>query len=138
MRTYLFSISHTIFGFLTVMMGVISCGTEETHDENNDTHETHDTEVNNDVDEVFSCADFESPVTTETREQMEIPPTDLRNYRYCEVLPAFSYGDRICVEVYNTLSFNDCPREDWAGSMLKTYKKNSMPSRYFLMVHDTG
>ena len=132
MRTYFFSISPTIFGFLTVMMGVTGCGTEEPHDENNDTHETHDTEVNNDVDEVFSCADFESPVTTETREQMEIPPTDLRNYRYCEVLPAFSYGDRICVEVYNTLSFNDCPQEDWAELNAETLQEELDAIQVFL------
>ena len=62
-----------------------------------------------------SCAAFESPVPTESRSQFEAPPTDLRNYRYCEVLPAFAHGDRICVEVYNTLGFNDCPEQDWAA-----------------------
>ena len=67
--------------------------------------------------------DFESPVPIETREQMEMPPADLRNYRYCEVLPAFSYGVRICVEVYNTLSFNDCPEEDWAELNAETLQE---------------
>lgn len=132
MRAYSFFISHTIFGFMTVMMGVTGCSTEETHDENHDTHETHETEVNDDVDEVFSCADFESPVPSETREQMDIPPTDLRNYRYCEVLPAFSYGDRICVEVYNTISFSDCPQEDWAELNAETLQEELDAIHVFL------
>ena len=64
--------------------------------------------------ESLSCTDFESPIPSETRDQLEMPPADLRNYRYCEVLPAYTFGDRICVEVYNTLSFNACPEEKWA------------------------
>ena len=62
-----------------------------------------------------SCADFESPIPAEGRSQLEAPPSDLRDYRYCEVLPAFVHGDVLCVEVYNTLSFNDCPEEEWAA-----------------------
>ena len=68
-----------------------------------------------DEEEGFSCADFVSPVPGESRSQIEIPPPDLRNYRYCEVVPAFAYGDGFCVEVYNTLSFNDCPEADWSA-----------------------
>ena len=56
-----------------------------------------------------------SPVPDETRSQLEMPPSDLRNYRYCEVLPVFAYGDGLCVEVYNTLGFSDCPEVDWAA-----------------------
>ena len=68
----------------------------------------------------FSCDDFESPIPAESRSQLEMPPADLRNYRYCEVLPVFPHGDGFCVEVYNTLSFSDCPEAQWYALDAKT------------------
>lgn len=132
MRTIYFTISLRILSCLTVLTGVTGCGTDQTHDESHDAHDTHDTDVNDNLNEGFSCADFESSVPTETREQMEMPPADLRNYRYCEVLPVFSYGDRICVEVYNTLSFNDCPEEDWAELNAETLQEELDAIQVFL------
>jgi hypothetical protein len=41
-------------------------------------------------------------------------PADLRNFRYCEVIPVFRERLTLPVEVYNTLSLNDCPADLWA------------------------
>ncbi|MFO0580143.1 MAG: hypothetical protein U1A78_39725 [Polyangia bacterium] len=41
-------------------------------------------------------------------------PEDLRNWRYCEVIPVFQKGLQLNVEVYNTLGLNECPAEAWA------------------------
>lgn len=41
-------------------------------------------------------------------------PADLRNWRYCEVIPVFQHGLSLHVEVYNTLGLNDCPADLWA------------------------
>lgn len=40
-------------------------------------------------------------------------PEDLRDVRYCEVIPVFQDGTTLNVEVYNTLALNDCPNETW-------------------------
>ena len=82
--------------------------------------------------ESVSCTDFESPIPSETRDQLEMPPADLRNYRYCEVLPAYTLGDRICVEVYNTLSFNACPEEKWATLDAETLQEELEAEFVFL------
>ncbi|MEM7381707.1 MAG: hypothetical protein AAF361_10990 [Bacteroidota bacterium] len=59
------------------------------------------------------CTNFDSPIQNEERTQMLIPPSDLRNFRYGEVIPTFECGDGLVSEVYVTLSFSDCPEEDW-------------------------
>lgn len=41
-------------------------------------------------------------------------PTELRDYRYCEVIPVFQSGLTLHVEVYNTIGLNDCPADAWA------------------------
>ncbi|MBC7971274.1 MAG: hypothetical protein H7Z11_14335 [Verrucomicrobia bacterium] len=41
-------------------------------------------------------------------------PTDLRDFRYCEVLPVFRDRLTLTVEVYNTMGLNDCPADLWA------------------------
>lgn len=41
------------------------------------------------------------------------PPADLFNLRYCEVIPVFRDGVTLNVEVYNTISLNDCPAAAW-------------------------
>ncbi|MEM7186675.1 MAG: hypothetical protein AAF466_08450 [Bacteroidota bacterium] len=59
------------------------------------------------------CTNFDSPIQNEERIQLLIPPSDLRNFRYGEVIPTFVCGDGLVSEVYVTLSFSDCPDEDW-------------------------
>ncbi|MFN8441171.1 MAG: hypothetical protein U0175_10400 [Caldilineaceae bacterium] len=41
-------------------------------------------------------------------------PSDLRDYRYCEIIPVFRNGLTFHVEVYNTLGSNACPADLWA------------------------
>ncbi len=60
-----------------------------------------------------ACENFDSPIQTEARTQVLIPPSDLRDFRYSEVIPIFECGNGLISEVYNTLSFNDSPEEDW-------------------------
>ena len=40
-------------------------------------------------------------------------PDDIRDYRYCEIIPVFRSGATLYVEVYNTLTLNECPPELW-------------------------
>jgi hypothetical protein len=41
-------------------------------------------------------------------------PADMHNVRYCEVLPVFRDGVALTVEVYNTITLNDCPATLWS------------------------
>lgn len=50
-------------------------------------------------------------------------PADLRDYRYCEIIPVFRHGLTYRVEVYNTLGLNDCPADLWAKVDGETLKK---------------
>lgn len=59
------------------------------------------------------CENFDSPIQNEERTQLLIPPQDLRNFRYSEVIPVFECGNGLITEVYNTLGFNDSPEDDW-------------------------
>ncbi|MEM7104453.1 MAG: haloalkane dehalogenase [Bacteroidota bacterium] len=59
------------------------------------------------------CVDFDSPIPNEDRSQLLVPPSDLRNFRYAEVIPSFECDGDLITEVYNTISFNDCPEDDW-------------------------
>ena len=59
------------------------------------------------------CENFDSPIQNEERTQLLIPPSDLRDFRYSEVIPVFECGNGLITEVYNTLSFNDSPEDDW-------------------------
>lgn len=45
----------------------------------------------------------------------ENPPvtTDLRDARYCEMIPVTREGTTLTAWVYNTLGFNDCPDDLW-------------------------
>ena len=49
-----------------------------------------------------------------TPSQSMTVPADLRNYRYCEVIPVFREGLTLPVQVYNTIGLNDCPAALWA------------------------
>lgn len=59
------------------------------------------------------CRDFDNGLISETRTQTFQPPSDLRDFRYCEVIPWFDADGAYCAEVYNSLSFNDCPEDDF-------------------------
>ena len=59
------------------------------------------------------CANFDSPITNEERTQFLPPPSDLRNFRYAEVLPTFACGGGLVTEVYVTTGFNDSPEDQW-------------------------
>jgi len=50
-------------------------------------------------------------------------PVDLRNYRYCEVIPVFQQGLTLHVEVYNTLGSNACPADLWVKLNASDLKK---------------
>ncbi|MEM6806900.1 MAG: hypothetical protein AAF696_36200, partial [Bacteroidota bacterium] len=60
-----------------------------------------------------TCDNFDSPVMNESRTQTLIPPSDLRNFRYGEVLPTFDCGGGLLTEVYVSMGFNDCPEDQW-------------------------
>ncbi|MEM7373800.1 MAG: haloalkane dehalogenase [Bacteroidota bacterium] len=62
---------------------------------------------------IDSCENFDSPIQNEARTQLLVPPSDLRNFRYGEVLPTFDCGNGLKTEVYVTMSFNDCPEDQW-------------------------
>lgn len=59
------------------------------------------------------CENFDSPIQNEGRKQFLAPPADLRNYRYGEVIPTFDCGNGLITEVYVSMSFNDCPEDEW-------------------------
>lgn len=50
-------------------------------------------------------------------------PADLRDFRYCEVIPVFRDKLTLKVEIYNTLGQNDCPPALWAKLDAKAMAK---------------
>lgn len=40
-------------------------------------------------------------------------PDELRDVRYCEIIPSVQQGDTVTTYVYNTLGWNDCPEQQW-------------------------
>ena len=45
--------------------------------------------------------------------QFQRPPEDMRNFRYCEVIPVFKRGSDLYIEVYASIGLNECPEEAW-------------------------
>ena len=45
--------------------------------------------------------------------QFQRPPEDMRNFRYCEVIPVFKNGSDLYIEVYASIGLNECPEEAW-------------------------
>lgn len=43
----------------------------------------------------------------------DISSRDLRNVRYCEIIPVTREGNELTSWVYNTLGLNDCPECEW-------------------------
>ena len=60
-----------------------------------------------------SNTDHSQAVPEVTQTQFLEFPDDIRDYRYCEIIPVFRSGVTLYVEVYNTLSLNECPSELW-------------------------
>lgn len=54
---------------------------------------------------------FASSASTSTKSSSE--PKELRNVRYCEVIPSVLQGDTVTTYVYNTLGQNYCPADKW-------------------------
>ena len=50
-------------------------------------------------------------------------PADLRDFRYCEVIPVFRDKLTLKVEIYNTIGQNDCPPALWARLDAKAMEK---------------
>ena len=69
-----------------------------------------------------SCSNFDSPIQNEQRTQMSGLPSDLRNYRYAEVLPVFECSDGFVTEVYVSMSFNEAPEDAWSALNVEDLK----------------
>lgn len=63
---------------------------------------------------LLGCRGAEQTVPSVTPTQSMPVTGDLRDFRYCEVIPVFQDWLTLNVEVYNTLGLNDCPAEAWA------------------------
>ena len=59
------------------------------------------------------CREFDNGLISEERTQQLRPPEDLRNFPYCEVIPWFETEGAFCAEVYNSMTFNDCPDDEF-------------------------
>lgn len=51
--------------------------------------------------------------TFEASAEVADSPHELRNYRYCEIIPFTLSPGIVTAHVYNTLGWNDCPAEEW-------------------------
>ncbi len=65
---------------------------------------------------------FTQGVPSVTQTQFMTPPNDLRNFRYCTIISAFRQRLTVKIDVYNTMSLNDCPEEAWDALDLETLK----------------
>jgi hypothetical protein len=54
-----------------------------------------------------AAAQTASPASSATQ------PQELRDVRYCEVIPSVQNGSTVTTYVYNTLGYNNCPRGKW-------------------------
>lgn len=57
--------------------------------------------------------DFSEVIPAVEQTQFQRPPEDMRNFRYCEVIPVFKNGSDLYVEVYASIGLNECPEEAW-------------------------
>ena len=71
-----------------------------------------------------SCSNFDSPIQNEQRTQMSRLPSDLRNFRYAEVLPVFECADGFVTEVYVSMSFNEAPEDEWSALNIEELKSD--------------
>jgi hypothetical protein len=54
-------------------------------------------------------------MSIDTADSGDSTPRDLRNARYCEVIPVTQDGIWLTSRVFNTLGLNDCPECEWAA-----------------------
>ena len=71
---------------------------------------------------MIGCTTSSRPQTIPkvTQSQSLTPPEDVRNFRYCEIIPVFRKWVTLRVEVYNTIGLNDCPSDLWVKLEEKT------------------
>jgi len=61
-----------------------------------------------------SSTDNSTPSSTAPSQvQTPLVQENLRNQRYCEIIPSVQDGLTVTTEVYNTLGLNDCPQDKW-------------------------
>jgi metal-sulfur cluster biosynthetic enzyme len=48
---------------------------------------------------------------------------NVRNLRYCEILPVAMKGGKLVASVYNTIGLNDCPADAWKAMDVSAIKK---------------
>ena len=67
---------------------------------------------------------------------------ELRDVRYCEVIPSVQKGSTVTTSVYNTLSYSNCPRAKWhqlteaeVNKEFGSQKAQLNGPRYFVMDH---
>jgi len=58
-------------------------------------------------------SEYQEAIPEVTQTQFLTPPDDVRDYRYCEIVPIFRSGVTLHVEVYNTIDLNECPADLW-------------------------
>jgi hypothetical protein len=51
--------------------------------------------------------------TTAAADASAAAPPELRDVRYCEVIPSVQQGSNVITSVYNTLNYNYCPPNQW-------------------------
>jgi hypothetical protein len=83
-----------------------------------------------------------SPAASPTSTAAATSSQELRDVRYCEVIPSVQKGSTVTTYVYNTLSYNNCPRPKWRqlteAEVNKEYgsqKAQLNGPRHFVMDH---
>jgi hypothetical protein len=66
---------------------------------------------------LFGCGDILGTARMALAEPVKAGDTmeDVRNARYCEIIPVVRDGLHLTATVYNTLGHNDCPPKIWDG-----------------------
>ncbi len=62
-------------------------------------------------------------IPTVTQTQFMMPPDDLRDFRYCMIIAAFRKGLNVNIDLYNSMSLNDCPTAAWNALDQEELKK---------------
>ena len=92
---------------------------------------------------ILAAAATLSPASAQTTPERS--RGDIRNARYCEIIPVVRDGIHLVATVYNTLGLNDCPAALWNGLTEDALKQRFGAikvmlngPRYFLMDTITG
>jgi hypothetical protein len=62
---------------------------------------------------IGACSTTSSGSTSSTTTTSAAGPQEIRDVRYCEVIPSVQQGSTVTTDVYNTLGFNYCPPDKW-------------------------